>query len=481
MSGSGGGGAVGLCDHPCVPLTAQRYLGLAGSVALCAGGYQVGALPGRADRDSLPGLAQAPGIAACLMGLVALTVAWWSLRRAPLTGRWVLVTAGLWALPLLVAPPLASRDIYAYACHGADPPCRWLDSVPPIWRGATSPYGPLFTLLEDLAGETGRIAVAVGVFRAVALAGIGLAAWYGRSLAIACGVEPARAGWLALLSPLVLLHAVAGAHNDALMTGLVLAGFAFAGSRRGLAAWVALGLAAAVKVTAVLALPFALVALGPRLTGGFSESSRTTHRSARGVAMAGAAAVVYAGLSLMAGGGDILGALGRTSDLAQWTSVPTAVGMTIGYPLRAAGLDGGYDAAIAVARGIGLAALAALVAAVWWRAWRDPRPRRVVSAAGIAFAGLALLGPVFYPWYALTPLALLAVSTVDERIRAWLGVASAVLAFLVLPNGAGLAPRTKAPGAVAVTAAVVAAAVRWVRMPAPARGASLRSRRPPIG
>jgi hypothetical protein len=104
------------------------------------------------------------------------------------------------------------------------------------------------------------------------------------------------------------------------------------------------------------------------------------------------------------------------------------------------------------------------VTSAWFRVRDDVRA--IVAAAGIAFAAMALLGPVFYPWYALTPLALLAVSTSDDRTRVWIGVASAPLAYLILPNGVGLAPRTKLPGALAVTAGVVTmmmAALRRVR------------------
>ena len=44
----------------------------------------------------------------------------------------------------------------------------------------------------------------------------------------ACGVDPAVATWLGLLSPLVAVHAISGAHNDALLAGLVVAALAVA-------------------------------------------------------------------------------------------------------------------------------------------------------------------------------------------------------------------------------------------------------------
>jgi alpha-1,6-mannosyltransferase len=112
---------------------------------------------------------------------------------------------------------------------------------------------------------------------------------------------------------------------------------------------------------------------------------------------------------------------------------------------------------------LALPGLAVLVVWLRWRARRSPGTAATVNAAGLAFAAVALLGPVFFPWYALTPLALLAVSTVDERTRRWVASAVAVLPYVILPNGAGLAARTKLPGALAVTAALIAGAVALVR------------------
>jgi hypothetical protein len=449
-----------------------RWLGVLGSVTLAAGALAVGARPGGAGDDALPGTGQLPGVVACLAGLIAMTVAWWRLGRCELSGRWVLVTAGLWLLPMLVAPPLASRDVYAYACQGAiaaagaDPstmspaalPCPWLDSVPPIWRDSPSPYGPLATATSLAAARLagGHLTVAVGLLRVVAVVGILLVIWYGRRLAAACGVDPARAAWLALACPLVAVHAVSGAHNDALMTGLVVAGLAVAASRRPVLAGLLLGGAVAVKVTALVALPFALLLPGVRAT--------TTDLLRRGLALVPPAAAVYAGLAALTGTGPgLIRALGRTGDLVQWTSPPTGVGMSIGYALRVAGWDGGYRVAVDVVRLLALAALAVAVAWLWWRAWRAPGTAASINAAGLAFAAVALLGPVFFPWYALTPLVLLAISTVDERARRWITTGVAVLPFLILPNGAGLAARTKLPGALAITAALIAGAVALVR------------------
>jgi alpha-1,6-mannosyltransferase len=490
-------------------LTAHRYLGLAASALLAAGaaGWPgvtgAGALPGRADADGLPVPAQLPALLACLLGLLTLTAVWWNLGprlgRTGVTGRWLVTTAAIWLVPLILTVPLESRDLYSYACQGAlihaglDPhqvppaalPCPWLDSVPPIWRTTTSPYGPLAGVVSAGAATVGHgLAGTVAVLRLAALVGLVLAVWGGSRLARACGVAPAGAAWLGAACPLVAVHAVGGGHHDALLTGLVLAASAIAigreqpgqadqkgptgGWARVVAAGAVLGLAIAVKITALVVLPF-LALLATRAGGAAFGWRRLLGRAAL---VSLSAATSLAALAIGSGLGlGFLRGLSHAGDLAQWTSIPTALGMSAGYLARAAGHPSGYQVAIDVARVIGLASAVALIAAAWWWAVRpagraDPphgdapgdAARRTVVAAGVAFAAVVLLGPAFYPWYALAPLALLAVGAGD-RIRPWLGAAAALLAFLVLPDGVGLAPLTKLPGALVVTAGVLGAVV----------------------
>jgi len=409
-----------------------RYLGLAGSVAVAvAGSRPVG-----------------------LIGVAVLAAAWYGLRRVQ-SQCWLLVTAALWALPLLCTPPLFSGDAMAYACQGdllvhglspyhhgvADLPCPWLGRVPAPWWHTPAPYGPLWIAITGAAAATGNLWVAIGILRLVALAGIALAVGFGRRL----GVNPATTNpaWLAAASPLVLLHGVSGAHNDALLAGLVVAGLALAvRARWGVAAGVLLGLAVAVKVTALVAVPFAVLLVARR---------RAWAGLVAGAAAAFAAVTAATGLGL-----GWLPALSHTAGLIQWTSPATGVGMAAGYLLRAAGRPDLAPVALAAARAAGLVALGALLAWLWWR--RKP--------AGAALAATALLGPVFFPWYLLPALAVLATAPLAERTRDRLGLAVAGLALLVLPDGTGLAALTKPVGAfldVAFVSAVLVALVRRYR------------------
>jgi hypothetical protein len=173
--------------------------------------------------------------------------------------------------------------------------------------------------------------------------------------------------------------------------------------------------------------------------------------------VAGAVAT-YAALWAVTGlGFGWVSALKPTTSLAQWTSLPTGVGMTIGYLLRAAGVPQGYPAAIAVTRVLGALLLAVVLVGLWWRA----RNGDALRLAGVALAATVALSPVFYPWYALTPLALLAATVRSPQARGALAAGTVALVFLVLPDGYGVAVATKLPGAL-LDAAVLVLGVLWL-------------------
>lgn len=517
-----------------------RWVGFGGSALVAAAAYVVGANVGPVPAGRVA-LSTRPthllGLAGWLVGAAALVISWLTIagraRRGGASTGWLLVTAALWALPLLVAPPLGSRDVFAYACqgaayaHGFDPysigaqasSCRWSAAVPELWRGTPAPYGPLWLPLAagaaSLAGAS--LWAAVTALRILALAGLVLAGWCLYKLARQCGVDPRTGLWLGLLSPLVLVQAVSGAHNDALATGLVLAGLVVAvagrpatGSRRWLYAagcGAIFGLALAVKVVTVVAAPFALVLLAPvdasRLgaaqrsgesgpAGGTSGPDAADWSAADwlgatdGLGTAGglgelgvagwpspgtsrrfglvtvpflvAALGCYAVLSAATGLGlGWISALGPTTSMVQWTSLPTGLGMAVGYLLRAFGVHNGYTMAVSVARWLGTITLAVALVTLFVRAWLANSTVAILRLTAAALTVTALLGPVFYPWYALTALALWACCTDGARARTILASVTVVLVFLVLPDGYGLAVATKLPGALLDVVAVCAA------------------------
>src|SRR5262249_51214063 len=122
------------------------------------------------------------------------------------------------------------------------------------WHHLPSPYGPLFTLsTEALAAFS--LPVAYWVLKsAVCVAAIAVAGLTA-ALAVKLGRDPARAVAFVALNPLVLIYGVGGVHNDVFFMALLLGGALLAVSRReilGGSLWAA---AAAVKLSAGLALP----------------------------------------------------------------------------------------------------------------------------------------------------------------------------------------------------------------------------------
>nr|WP_176308726.1 polyprenol phosphomannose-dependent alpha 1,6 mannosyltransferase MptB [Micromonospora sp. NBS 11-29] len=459
----------------------SRWTGLAGALLLALAALLGGARADAPLRTNPVKIWQGPHgplvVLAWLVGTALLAWAWWSLRDRVPSVRWALVTAGLWLTPLLLAPPFGSRDVYAYACQGASYaagispyeqgvsalPCPWLDTVSYIWRDTPAPYGPLFVVVAGLVVKaTGSLTASIVLFRLLALVGVALTAWAVPVLARRCGVPAERAVWLALACPLVAVHLIGGPHNDALMVGALVAGLAVVASRPGrpgplLAGGVLLGVAVAIKVTALVVVPFAALAamVGP-------YRIRTLLRDGGWVVGGAVAAVVGA---TVAGGLDFgwVGGLSQGGAAVAWTSPPTAVGQTVGYVVAPFGL---HVDALPVTRGIAVVLLAGLLVWLWWRA----RTRDPLYYAGLALALTVALSPVVHPWYWTWPLAVLA-ATAPVRDR-WYVVVALVASFLILPDGTGLPRYTKMPGAPLMTLLVIVVAVRLVR--------SVRAARRPV-
>jgi alpha-1,6-mannosyltransferase len=206
-------------------------------------------------------------------------------------------------------------------------------------------------------------------------------------------------------------------------------------------AGVLLGLAIGVKATAVVVLPFVvLIGVPPGLKALLRPAGEVI----------GGAVAALAAVSLASGlGFGWITNLADSGISVQWTSPPTAVGMTVE-------LITGWNA-VPVARIAGIAGLAVVLVVLWWRA----RTGDPLLGAGLALAATVALAPVFHPWYLTWPLAVLAATL--RRDTLWLVVPCAVAAALCLPDGYNLALATKAQGAVLMTAVVVFVLVRASR------------------
>jgi hypothetical protein len=474
-----------------------RYLGLIGSAGCAVSGLLHGAGPNLIRYPSLTDFLQTRygvlSLSLWTFGLVALCLAWWhGLRltgRGTLSIRWIVVTAALWCLPMLATLPLGSRDLYAYACQGAlyasggnpylegvsSQPCPWLDSVSPIWQDTPAPYGPVFVVFAGLAVAPGSLLVAVAVFRALAVLSLILLAAVLPVLARRAGVPVDRAMWLVLASPLVSVDLVGGGHNDATTMALVVAGLALLAGRAGrtgalVAGGSLLGMAAAVKPTLGVILPFAalLAAGGPALFPA-ADSGRRRHSLELPEPAALAQLVRRGGLVIAAalatlvicsfGSGLGFGwvtALSGANKAVNWTSPMTAVGITVNAIGKWFGLDW---PAVPVARVVALVLLAVALVVILWRT------RRSSPFYGAALACLAVifLAPITQPWYLTWPAALLAATTRPAR---WFAVTLVISMFTILPSGDGSFRYLQVPLSFAMTALVgwlAVRAVRWLR------------------
>lgn len=465
-----------------------RYVGLAAGVAHAITAYLGGAPFLRGDSINPVDMWRGEhGVLLTLCWVAATVVsigAWWVGRDIVPSTRWAVVTAALWALPLLPVLPLGSEDVYSYACQGwvqyagGDPyaagvqeqGCPWVSGVATVWRDSPAPYGPFFLILAALAVAVGGTMLGtVAALRFIAVAGVALMAVGVPMLARRAGVDPARAAWLVLACPLIPIHLVSGAHNDGVMVGLLVLGLAVVASRPTAATLIAggalLGLAVAVKATAVVVLPFAVLAAVPP-----GSSLRALWRP--GAMIAGGTVGAMALVSLVSGRG--LGwvyGLARSGDTVLWTSPTTAVGMAIEYLGRWFGVR---LHAIQVVRTIALLLLAGLLVWLWWRARRG----NALLGAALAMGATVALSPVLFPWYAVWPLALLAATwTGSQRtFTRWVLVPCAVAAATTLPSGYHISRATKAQGAWLITIGLVALAVWAIRR----RTAARSDRRPQV-
>lgn len=417
-----------------------RWLGLAGSMAVAVGGLASGALP----NGEPPLLDHARfGLFLAYFGMVLLITAWLMLGRSVrgVEPRVLLVTLTWWAAPLVLGPPLFSRDVYSYLAQGAMVDAG-LDAyrvgpavlggplaaqVPEVWQHTPAPYGPVFLALAGAALRFTGTQIGVGVLamRLLALLGIVAVALMLPRLARRCGVDPAGALWLAALNPLLLFHLLSGAHNDAVMLALLVGGLLAASYGRPLWGGVLVTMAALVKVPSALGLLGVAMLWSQRLSG--------PARVARALAATAAVAVVTtAVVTAFAGTGyGWIGALGTPVSADNWA--PTnALGHVTGAILSY--LHSSLaPSAVPVWHWLGLAAAAGAVAVM--AVLVHLRRLNAVHAVGLGLAVVVALGPAIRPWYALWGLVLIAAAAPDGRARRWAAAISGVLALCVLPDG----------------------------------------------
>ena len=272
---------------PTVDARPALALGLVGALVVAVGTLGDGRLARTALARPLLEARHAPDVrptsqVLLFLGLLVLTVAWWLLGRA-VRGRadgprTVTRAALLWSAPLVLTPPAFSGDLWSYVANamisarGLSPydvtPSALsgpiVQAVAARWRDAPTPYGPVPLLWGDLVGHlTTSPWLLLLSFRGLALVGLALLAYAVPRLATLAGRDPAAASWLAVASPFTIVHGVASAHVDIVLAGLIALGVLVALRGRRLPAAVLIGLAAAVKVPALLAVVPVVLASTP--------------------------------------------------------------------------------------------------------------------------------------------------------------------------------------------------------------------------
>lgn len=326
-------------------------------------------------------------------------------KASRLSPRLVLgVIAALYAV-MLLAPPLVSTDVFSYQFYGRigaiyhgnpyvagplalhlDPLYQYIDSK---WVNTPTVYGPLFTALSYLLAPL-TIPLNVFIYKAIAavssLAVVALV-WNG---APRRGVDPVKAAALVGLNPLIVVYGVGGGHNDLLMLAPLMAGLLLLIQRRGRLGASAIVVAAGIKITAGLVLPFALAgARGPLL-------STRRRELLIGAGVTTALLVVFGAVLFGAGPLHLPATIEHVQSVGNWQSIPGFIGTRLGLGTV------GHPVALI------LASLFA-IATGWllWRVWQG----KLDWIAGAGWAAFALLvsAASLLPWYVawLMPLAAL--------------------------------------------------------------------------
>jgi alpha-1,6-mannosyltransferase len=355
---------------------------------------------------------------------------------AQLSPRAVLMAIGVLNLLVLLGPPLVSTDVFsyqAYARMGAlyninpytngpyaifhDPVFQYIGAK---WFNIPSAYGPVFTVVSYVMAPL-SIAASVFAYKSIAaISSIALVAlvWHCARLR---GKDPVRAAALVGLNPLLVIYGVGGGHNDLIMLVALVGGlYALLASRERLGGSLAI-VAAGIKLTAGVVLPFALAAAGPR-----------RGRARRDLVIgAGIALAMVTILSLALFGAqsvDMLKTINRSQSEGDWQTLPGF--LSIGLGLSTVARVVGYALA---------AAFLAITCRLLLRVWRGQMDW--LDGAGWATLTMLLASSSLLPWYVGWLLPLAAVGHDQRLTRMALIMTGVVQGFQLvgfIPHATGL-------------------------------------------
>ena len=390
-----------------------------------------------------------PGVVAVYGGMVLLVRVWISLyqvlraRPGVPIGHLARILA-LWLVPLLAVAPLFSHDVFSYAAQGemmshhinpyhygpgtlgSGP---YVSGVDPLWSNTPAPYGPLFLMLAGWSASLSfhHALITVLLLRLQSVVGVALIAYCVPKLAVSFGRDPGPAFVLAVLNPLTLLALVGGAHNDAIMVGLLLAGVTAARSAHPVWGVALCALATSIKVPAAIGIVYVAWDWAGPLAGWRRRSLIAARALAVTVAVTGA-------LTLVSGlGGGWLANLGTPGTVRSWMAPATAVGLLVSGTSHVVGIGVGLGGVLTVTRAVGL--LAAATIAVW--CLKNRERIGLLGALGATMMAFVILGPVVQPWYLTWGIILAAPVVTGRWLYSVIGL-SMVTPFIGLTGGTEL-------------------------------------------
>lgn len=445
--------------------TDSAKLGFVGALVVALGSYGAGATRyrgGIVDALGLGWITYGHGFALfeifIWVGIVGILAAWLLAGRRlifgrpdPSVDRLRTLNRSLlwWLIPLSASAPVFSRDIYSYLMQGAmmrdgfDPysegaavnPGPMLLEVSADWRNTTTPYGPLHLGINEvitrIVGD--NITIGIVLFRILCVLGFLAIVWSVPRIAVKLGGDPALAQWLGVLNPLVLLHLVAGLHNESIMVGLVslalAAGLMMPRLRGAVVAALLIGVAVSLKATAVIALPFLVwiaVTRGGEVADWSAVFRRVPTLLGYGIGMSalmvGALTVVtwltgstWGWLTEISGNTKVINPL----------AAPSAVAGVIAAVMAWIDDTVVFNSIVAVTRRVSSVIMVVGLVACWF-VFRQ-NPRRNVAGMVAAYGVAVVFNAVALPWYyasLLTPIG-------TFRPPRWL-VQGTVVATLIL-------------------------------------------------
>jgi hypothetical protein len=380
----------------------------------------------------LSGIGERLGYRVFLIAMIAYAAAYGGmlLIAKRLSSRWAIALAVVLQLIVFAGPILISTDVFSYIAyarmgvvHGVNPYLHGPQAIvgDPIyhyvgqdWKKVATAYGPLYTLLSYPLAVLGVTGALWGMKLEALVAGAGtlLLTWRCARLR---GLDPKLALVAVGVNPLWAIYALGGAHNDLIMTLLMMVAVALVltgerGSEREAFAGASVVGATLVKATGIVLLPFMLLARR-RLAPLF------------GAVVAALACAIAAYVAFGIHGVDIVSALNRDAAFVSTDSFPTEIAHLFGKP-----------GVFPVDHDLLKIGLVLIVVHLMWRTWRG---YDWVAASGWTLLAIAVTSTWLLAWYTLWSLPLAAVSR-DRRLLVATLVVQAL--FIVHQTAPLLAP-----------------------------------------